>query len=96
MLGYFGHIITLCAAIIALFGDTWNKKEKGFHRLTLTGRLAVGIALIGFTFSSIETYKQQKRIYQLHQVAASEVQRHWKALIYPFTMILWAIDGHSY
>lgn len=96
MLSYLGHVITMIAASVAVIGNTWDQTKTGSKKLTLTGRFAVVAVLAGFTLSSISTYQEEQRKEEAHKVAAEEIDRHWRALIYPFTLILWEVHGRSF
>ncbi|HCG5579967.1 TPA: hypothetical protein NJ023_004639 [Vibrio parahaemolyticus] len=96
MLSYLGHLITMIAAFIAVIGNTWDENQPGVRKLTLTGRIAVFVVIAGFTISSVSTYKEEQRKEEAHQVASEEINRHWRALVYPFTLILWEVHGRSF
>ena len=58
MVEYIGPIITFLATIVAIKGDTWDEKKTGFFRkITVTGYVAVILAIIGFIVSIIITQK---------------------------------------
>lgn len=96
MLSYIGHVITMIAAFVAVAGNTWDSNQRGAGKLTLTGRIAAFAILAGFIVSSVSTYKEERRKQEAHRVAAEEINTHWRALVYPFTLILWDIHGRSF
>ncbi len=51
MISYLAAIVTFLAALIALAGDTWDKMSPGRLKLTQTGRLACGLAVLGLVAS---------------------------------------------
>jgi len=50
---YIGLIIVFLTALVAIKGDTWNKKAKGIKKITLTGKLTIIFALIGLIISIV-------------------------------------------
>src|SRR5258706_483671 len=51
MISYLAAIVAFLAALIALAGDTWDKMSLGRLKLTQTGRLASGLAILGLVVS---------------------------------------------
>lgn len=60
MIDYLGLLITFLATIIAIKGGTWDNNRKGIQKLTITGRIAVIIAFLGFIISIITTHQTKK------------------------------------
>lgn len=96
MLSYIGHVVTLLGAAVGLVGNTWRPKARGIRKLTRTGWVAAFVMLAGFVVSSVSTYQEVHRQQRLQQVASVELQRHWRALVYPFTLMLWQVHGRSF
>jgi hypothetical protein len=61
MLGYLGHIISLVGALVGLAGNTWDKKQKGWRKLTPNGRIALSVVLAGFCLSVVTTYSENAK-----------------------------------
>ncbi len=96
MLTYLGHLITMIAAGVAVIGNTWDDSQLGAKKVTLTGWLAILAILAGFVISSYSTYQVELRKQEANKIASEEIKRHWRALVYPFTLILWDIYGRSF
>lgn len=95
MLGYLGIVLTLIGAIVGLLGETRDKHKRGWRSLTLYGWAALAVVLAGFVISVVTNYEQQERNRRLQASAAHDIEEGWRALIYPFTLMLWQTEGHS-
>lgn len=95
MTAYFGHLLGLFGASLGLIGNTWDKKRRGWRRLTPNGRIALVIILAGFSLSINSTYGEHEKHRRLQEVAATEIEQAWRPLIYPFTLMLWDIREQS-
>lgn len=95
MLGYIGSLIALAGAIVGLLGETYDKRNRGWRRLTKYGWSALAVVLIGFAISVVTNYQQRERDRKLQAAAAQEIEGGWRGLMYPFTLMLWETEGHS-
>jgi hypothetical protein len=95
MIAYVGHLLGLLGASLGLIGNTWDKKRRGWRRLTRSGRGALVIIVAGFALSVSSTYSEHEKHRRLQAVAATEIEQAWRPLIYPFTLMLWEIRGQS-
>ena len=71
MLDYLGLLIVFLASIVAIKGETWNKKRKGIKKVTVTGFIILILALLGFIISAVDTHKtkleSREKSEKLHQ-----------------------------
>ena len=95
MIAYIGHLLGLLGASLGLIGNTWDKKKRGWRKLTPNGRVALAIIVAGFSLSGSSTYSEHEKHRRLQAVAATEIEQAWRPLIYPFTLMLWEIRGES-
>jgi hypothetical protein len=75
MISYLAAIVTFLAALIAFAGDTWDKRSPGRLKLTRTGRLASGLAVVGLVVSLFMVHSSnrdaRKASEQLQRTASS-------------------------
>lgn len=93
---YFILILTFLGGTIAIIGNTWDDKKVGLKKLTITGRFTAIIVLLGFIISIKTTYTQNEEKKVANKMAAEEIDRHLNSLIYPFSVLLWEVNGKSY
>lgn len=60
MTEFLAPVVVFLAALFAIKGGTWDKKARGFHKLTLTGYLVAILALVGLIVSFIITYNARE------------------------------------
>lgn len=92
-LDFLAPFVALAAAAVAIAGDTWNPNAAGWRRITRTGWLAIAVAMCGFglsTVSAIDSYFEEKA---RRAAAIQEIDVAWRALVSPFRLMLWEIDG---
>ncbi len=91
-----GHFAAFMAAAIAIGGNTWNPRaKKVLRKLTRTGWVAAGIALVGFGVSlatSIRGYLEDR---ERHAAAVAEISGVWSAMTYPFGLMVWSMEGEQ-
>jgi hypothetical protein len=75
MISYLAAIVAFLAALIALTGETWDKMSPGKLKLTKAGRLAAGLAVLGFVVSLFMVHSSngdaRKASKQLQRTASS-------------------------
>lgn len=54
-MGYIGQLVVFLSALVAIKGETWNKKAKGIKKVTSTGIITIIFALIGLVISILNT-----------------------------------------
>lgn len=54
-------IIAFLATVVSIRGETWNSKQEGIKKLTLTGWLALILAISALTLSVIENNDKKKK-----------------------------------
>jgi hypothetical protein len=57
---YVAQVIIFLAALLAVRGATWNSKEKGFKKITLTGYLSILFAIAGLIVSLKITFNSEQ------------------------------------
>jgi hypothetical protein len=71
-------IVSFFATIIAIKGDTFNKKKKGLKKITFTGYLALILALASLLFNIIVTNKnnnsEQQKLDLLNKVSSEATE----------------------
>jgi hypothetical protein len=58
-MSYLGQIIIFLAALIGIKGGTWNKNNKGFKKITITGWITSILALTGLIVAMITTHNDK-------------------------------------
>src|ERR1039458_4720866 len=61
-------VAALVAALAGITGTAWNKRKRGWRRLTVSGWVIAGVAVASFAVS----------IYQVRQAAISEAKQKAK------------------
>jgi hypothetical protein len=68
---YIAQVIIFLAALLAVRGATWNRKEKGFKKITLIGYLSILLAISGlivsFKITSISEQDSKDKTDKLNQ-----------------------------
>jgi hypothetical protein len=93
-------IAALVAALAGITGSAWDKRKRGWRRLTVNGWVIAGVALASFVVSSyqvrkaaISEAKQQAKDALVRGAAAGEIKEAIGELLRPFKL---AIDAEKY
>jgi hypothetical protein len=95
MLDYVAPLLALLGALVGLLSDARDKTKTGWKALNPTGYIALGVILAGFVLGITTAHKQGARNQRLQATAAAEIEEGWRALVYPFTLMLWQLNGSS-
>ncbi|WHI46985.1 hypothetical protein ACJJIW_18450 [Microbulbifer sp. JMSA004] len=88
-----GHALTAIAALIAIYGKTWDESRVGIKRITRVGGVAAGVAVVGLALSVFQTVDkyQEKAAYKNH--ALSKIEKGWSNLFVPFEALHYQVTG---
>ena len=92
---FFAPFIGLAAAGVAVVGNTWNVRARGWRRITRTGWVAITVAVCGFGLSTFSTYEKHQEKKAQRAAAIQEIDVAWKGLVAPYRLMLWEIDGYQ-
>ena len=88
-----GHLLTLCGALVALLGDTWDKSKPQFRRLTPVGWVAAIIATIGMGASAYQSYDNYRTERDYRAIAMDDIRGGWRQVASPWALTLWEVKG---
>ena len=91
LITFLGNLLALCGAIIALTGNTWDREKRGLKRLTLVGKFAAVVAIVGMgisTYQAIDRYRTE-RVYR--ENAMADIYGGWRQVATPWALALWEV-----
>ena len=88
-----GHLLTLCGALVALIGDTWDKSKPKFKRLTSVGWVAAVIATTGIGVSTYQSYEKYQTDLAYKELALNDIRGGWGQVASPWALTLWEVTG---
>lgn len=88
MLEYISIILSFLAAAIAVFGDTWDSKRKGFKKLRPLGLAALIIGTLTLCFSIYNTHSSKSKLEELRKSDLAFLKSSVTQLIEPFKKLM--------
>ena len=93
-------IAALMAALAGITGTAWDKRKRGWRRLTVNGWVIAGVAIASFAVSiyqvrqaAISAANQQAKDALVRRAAAGEIDDAIGELLRPFKLV---VDGERY
>ena len=86
-----GHVFTLCGALVALVGDTWDTRRPRFRRLTTVGWFAAAIACVGMGLSIHQSYDKHQTENMFRELALDDISGGWRQVASPWALTLWEV-----
>ncbi|NME70221.1 hypothetical protein [Flammeovirga aprica] len=86
---------TFIATLIGIIGNTWDSKKEGLSKLTVTGRIAVVIAIIAIILAGIQIKEKNRKAIstqQLQSIALNEINSELYELIFTLYILADAAD----
>jgi hypothetical protein len=88
-------VIALAATIVGIVGNTWDKRKRGWRKLTTTGRLVVILAIASFGVSAYQARQaahvredQARKEDLLRALAREDVVQAIEQLVDPFERVI--------
>lgn len=91
-------VTTFSAALLGIVGNTWNPKRRGIRKLTMTGWIAVVLALAGLYSTidqALESSRQRMAAQQIQTVALEEIDDVTMHLMESFLVLIYDIGDPS-
>jgi hypothetical protein len=62
VIDFFPLFTAFAATVVGIIGNTWDKRKRGFHRLTTTGRAAVALGVASLAYGTWTIYDKNRQI----------------------------------
>ncbi|AWF81589.1 hypothetical protein BTJ40_12560 [Microbulbifer sp. A4B17] len=90
-----GHALTAIAALLAIHGKTWDEAQVGLRRVTRTGGIAAGVAVVGLALSIFQTVDKYQEKAAYKEYAISKIEKGWSNLFVPFEALHYQVTGNK-
>ena len=92
VVGFLTALVALGAADVAVAGDTWELQARGWCRITLTGWIAIGVAVFGFALSTFSAHQKYEGEKARRTAAIDEIDLAWRGVVALYRLMLWEVN----
>lgn len=100
---YIPILLTFCAALAAIVGNTWDKNKMGLKRLTVPGRVTLALVVCSLIYSLCSAYEQRDQKQRedlekkmLGKIINTEISKSLESIASPFRSLYIENNGGSY